>query len=106
MLTPRRSAVISAAARVRIRCVVAGREDALAEYPCVLSAASNMAHGIVLAPSRLVNRDNDDEIGANLGTLVQQTRTASGKASWGRFFFRRLPSYSAWTALTLLTIKG
>jgi hypothetical protein len=95
MLTPRRSAVISAAARVRIRCVVAGREDALAEYPCVLSAASNMAHGIVLAPSRLVNRDNDDEIGANLGTLVQQN--GLGKSLLGPFLFSAmcLPSYSA-----------
>jgi hypothetical protein len=76
-------------ARGRIRCVVAGREDALAEYPCVLSAASNMAHGIVLAPSRLVNRDNDD-VGANLGTLVQQ----NGLGNWGRFLFSLLSERS------------
>ena len=40
--------------RVLIRCVVTGQEGALAERPCVLSAASSMAPGIVLAPSQRV----------------------------------------------------
>jgi len=51
MLTLRRLAVISAVAWVGIGwCAVAGLEDALAGCPCVLSAASSSARGIVPAP--------------------------------------------------------
>jgi len=54
MLTPQRSAGVFVVVRVLIRCVVTGQEGALAERPCVLSAASSMAPGIVLAPSQRV----------------------------------------------------
>jgi hypothetical protein len=66
MLTPRRSAVVSAVAQVRIRCVVAGLEDARAECPRVLSAASSMAHGIVHAPLRLLNNGDEIVLGTRL----------------------------------------
>jgi hypothetical protein len=52
MLTPRRSAGAFAVAQLRITCVVAEREDALAECPCVRSAASSTGLGIVPALPR------------------------------------------------------
>jgi hypothetical protein len=57
MLTPPRSAARFAVALGRIRCVVAEREDAPAEYLCVRSAVSSTAHGIV--PARLRSQPVD-----------------------------------------------